>query len=133
VGYLDPLLAQAEHRQKCAIDTTKDVVNGNSVYVANPDFAARHPRFLATVIDEVTKLTGWSAQNRDKFAEATSTAIGIDLDVERAAIDRTDLVVGPVTPAIIAQLQETADAFLKVGVIPKPVVIHIAVWLPPAT
>ena len=35
---------------------------------------------------------------------------------------------GPVTPAIIAQLQETADAFFKVGVIAKPVVIHNAVW-----
>ena len=35
----DPFFAQAEHRQKMrAIATTKDIVNGNSVYVANPDF-----------------------------------------------------------------------------------------------
>ena len=30
------------------------------------------------------------------------------------------MIVGPVTPAITAELQETADAFLKVGVISKP-------------
>jgi len=42
------------------------------------------------------------------------------------------MIVGPVTPAITAELQETADAFLKVGVISKPVVIHNAVWSPPA-
>jgi sulfonate transport system substrate-binding protein len=129
----DPFFAQAEHRQKMrAIATTKDIVNGNSVYVANPDFAATNPKVLAAVIDEVTKLTEWAAQNRAKFAEATSAAIGIDLDVERSAIDRTDLVVRPVTPAIAAELQETADTFLKVGVISKPVVIRNAVWSAPA-
>jgi len=37
------------------------------------------------------------------------------------------MVVGPATPAIIDQPQETADAFLKVGVIPKPSVIHSAI------
>ena len=62
----------------------------------------------------------------------TSAAIGIDLDVEQAAIGRTELVVRPVTPAITAELRETADAFLKVGVISKPVVIHNAVWSAPA-
>ncbi len=129
----DPLFAQAEHRQKMrAIATTNDIVNGNSVYVANPDFAAKYSKILAAVVDEVTKLTEWAAQNRDKFAEVTSAAIGIDLDVARTAIGRSDLVVGPVTPAIIAELQETADAFLKVGVIAKPVVIHNAVWPPPS-
>jgi sulfonate transport system substrate-binding protein len=125
----DPFFAQAEHHQKMhAIATTKDIVNGNSLYVANPDFAAKHSKVLTAVVDEVTKLTEWAAQNRDKFAEATSTVTGIDLDVEWAAIGRTDLVVGPVTPAIGAELQETADAFLMVGVISKPVVIHNAVW-----
>ena len=111
-----------------AIATTKDIVNGGSVYVANPDFAAKYPKVLAAVNDEVAKLTEWASKNRDKFAETTSTATGIELDVARTAIGRSDLVVGPVTPAITAQLQETADAFLKVGVISKPVVIHDAVW-----
>ena len=36
-----------------------------------------------------------------------------------ASIDRSDLIVGPVTPAITAELQETADAFLKVGLFPS--------------
>ena len=81
---------------------------------------------------DLRKLTEWAAQHRDKFAEITSAAIGIDLDVARTAILRSDLVAGPVTPAIIAELQETADAFLKVGVISRPVVIHDAVWQPPS-
>jgi sulfonate transport system substrate-binding protein len=99
----DPLFALAERRQKArVIATTKEIASGNSVYVANPDFAANYPKVLATVIEEVTKVTEWAAQNRDKFAEATAGAIGIELDVERTAIGRTDSVVTPVTPTIIA-------------------------------
>ena len=99
--------------------------------MANPDFAAKYPKALVAVVEQVTKFTEWAAQNRDKFAEATSAAIGVELDVERTAISRTELVVGPATPTIIAQLQETADASLKLGLIPKPIVIHDAVWSPP--
>ncbi|RZF28604.1 hypothetical protein EVC45_17290 [Paraburkholderia sp. UYCP14C] len=80
------------------------------------------------VLDEVTNVTTWAAQNRDKFAEATSAAIGMDVDAVRVAIDRSDLTVGPVTRAIAAQLQETADVFLKLGFIPKPIVVRDAVW-----
>jgi sulfonate transport system substrate-binding protein len=112
VGHLGSVICAAEHRQKVrVIATTKEIVNGNSVYVANPRFAAKYTYILAAVIEEVTKLTGWAAKNRDMFAELTSAALGIDLDVERTAIGRTDLVAGPVTPAITAQLQEAADTF----------------------
>jgi sulfonate transport system substrate-binding protein len=76
----DPYFALAERVQRTrAIATTKDIVNGNSVYVANPEFATKYPKTLAEVINEVTNVTTWAAQNRDKFAEATSAAIGMDL------------------------------------------------------
>jgi len=128
----DPFLALAQSRQKVrVIATTKDIVNGNSVYVANPDFAAKHPRALAAVMEEVKRVTEWAAQNRDQFAEKLAAAIGIDRDVERLAVGRTDLVVGPITPTIVAQLQETADAFEKLRLIPEPVDIRSAVWSSP--
>jgi sulfonate transport system substrate-binding protein len=125
----DPYFAFAERVQRArAIATTKDIVNGNSVYVANPEFARKYPKTLAAAIDEVTNVTTWAAQNRDKFAEATSAAIGMNVDAVRVAIGRSDLTVGPVTSAIVAQLQDTADAFLNVGFIPKPIVVRDAVW-----
>jgi hypothetical protein len=62
----------------------------------------------------------WVIEQLESFLQCTSVAIG-----------RTDLVVGPVTPAIAPELQETY-AFLEVGVISKPVVIHNAIWLQPA-
>jgi sulfonate transport system substrate-binding protein len=128
----DPFFALAEHVQKArAIATTKDIINGNSVYVANLEFAKKYPKTLAAVIDEVTNVTTWAAQHRDEVAKANSAAIGMDPDAVRIAIDRSDLVVGPVTDAIVAQLQETADVFLKVGFIPKPIEVRDAVWSVP--
>ncbi len=125
----DPYFALAERVQRAhAIATTMDIVNGNSVYVANPEFARKYPKTLAAAIDEVINVTAWAAQNRDKFAEATSAAIGMDVDAVRVAIGRSDLTAGPVTRAIVDQLQETADAFLKVGFIPQPIVVRDAVW-----
>ena len=50
--------------------------------------------------------------------------------VERTAVGRTDLVGGSIMPTIIAPLQETADGFRKLGLIP-PIVVRDAVWLPP--
>jgi sulfonate transport system substrate-binding protein len=38
---------------------------------------------------------------------------------------------GAITRTIIAQLQETADAFQKLGLIPQPIVVRDAVWSPP--
>jgi sulfonate transport system substrate-binding protein len=127
----DPYFALAERRQKArAIATTKDIPTSSSFYVANRDFAVQYPKALGAVIEEVAKVTEWATQNRDKFAEAISTAIGIELDVEKIAIGRADLGVGPVTPDVIAQQQATADTFLKLGLVPKKITIRDVVWSP---
>lgn len=128
----DPYFALAEKRQKArAIATSKDISGSSSFYVANRDFAAKYPKALVAVIDEVAKVIQWASQNRDKFAEAISAAIGIELDVEKIAVGRADLAIGPVTAEVVAQQQETADTFLKLGLIPKKLTIRDAVWSPP--
>lgn len=128
----DPYFALAERRQKArVIATSRDIKPSSSFYVANRDFAGRHPRTLVAVIEEVTKVTQWAADNRDKFAELISASIGIDLEVEKVAIARADLEVGPVNPDVIAQQQATADSFNKLGLVPKTISVRDAVWSPP--
>jgi len=128
----DPYFALAERRQKAhVVATTRDVADSNSFYLANSDFAAKYPQVLAAVIDELTKVTAWAAQNRDKLAAAISAVTGVELEAQRIAVDRADIAVRKITPAVIAQQQEIADAFLKLGLIPKPIVVRDAVWSPP--
>jgi sulfonate transport system substrate-binding protein len=128
----DPYFALAERRQKArVVATTKDVADSNSFYLANSNFAAKYPQVLVAVIDELTKVTAWAAQNRDKLAAAISAVTGVELEAQRIAVDRADIAMRAITPAVIAQQQEIADAFLKLGLIPKPIVVRDAIWSPP--
>jgi len=56
---------------------------------------------------------------------------GVELEAQRIAVDRADIAMRAITPAVIAQQQEIADAFLKLGLIPKPIVVRDAIWSPP--
>ena len=128
----DPYFALAQRHQKArVVATTKDVADSNSFYLANSDFAAKYPKVLVAVIDELTKITAWSAQNRDKLAAAISAVTGVELEAQRIAVDRADIALRPMTATVIAQQQQIADAFLKLGLIPKPIVVRNAVWSPP--
>jgi sulfonate transport system substrate-binding protein len=129
----DPYFALAQRRQKVrVIATTDDVSPSNSFYIGNSDFAAKYPKVLVAVIDELAKVFDWAAHNRDKLAETIAAVIGIDIEAERIAVERANLGLSTITPEVIAQQQGIADAFLKLRLIPKPIVVREAVWLPPA-
>lgn len=129
----DPYYALAQRRQKVrVIATTDDVPPSNSFYIGNSAFVAKHPRVMVAVIDELAKFFDWANNNRDKLAEAIAAAIGIDLEAERVAVGRAKFALYTVTPEVVAQQQGIADAFHKLGLIPKPIAVRDAVWLPPA-
>jgi sulfonate transport system substrate-binding protein len=128
----DPYFALAQRHQKArVVATTKDVAESNSFYLANSDFATKYPKVLVAVIDELTKVTAWAARNRDKLAAIISAVTGVELEVEQITVNRADIGARAITPEVIAQQQEIADAFLKLGLIPKPIVVRNAVWSPP--
>ncbi len=129
----DPYFALAQRRQKVrVIATTNDVAPSNSFYIGNSDFAAKYPKVLVAVVDELAKVFDWAAHNRDKLAETIAAVIGINIEAERIAVERANLGLSAITPEVIAQQQGIADAFLKLRLIPKPIIVREAVWLPPA-
>ncbi|HEX2887008.1 sulfonate ABC transporter substrate-binding protein [Vineibacter terrae] len=127
----DPYYAIAEKRQKArTLATTKDVDGSNSFYLANRDFAKRHPEALRAVIDELAKATQWADKNRDKLAAAISEVTGVELEAQQAAVNRARIAFGPVSDAVIAQQQAIADTFVKLGLIPRAITVRDAVWRP---
>jgi sulfonate transport system substrate-binding protein len=129
----DPYFALAQSRQKVrVIATTNDVSPSNSFYIGNSDFAAKYPKVLVATIDELAKVFDWAAHNRDKLAGIVASVIGIDLEAERVAVERANLGLYAVTPEVVTQQQGVADAFLKLRLIPKPIVVRDIVWSPPA-
>ncbi len=52
------------------------------------------------------------------------------LAATRRAVDRTDYVIGPMTPSAIAEQQRVADRFHSLGLIPRPIRIADALRTP---
>jgi aliphatic sulfonates family ABC transporter substrate-binding protein len=127
----DPYYALAERRQKArAVATTKDVDGSNSFYLANRDFARRHPEILRAVIEELVKVARWADKNRDKLAAAISEVTGVELEAQQVAVNRATIDILPISERVIAQQQKIADTFHTLDLIPKQIVVRDAVWRP---
>lgn len=128
----DPYFAIAELRQKARVLATDgDVKPSHSFYLANRDFANRHPNVVQAVIEEIGKLTEWSAANRDQLAALISQVTGVDLAAQQRAVNRAIIELKPFTPEVIAQQQEIADTFFELGLIPRKIAIREAIWRAP--
>lgn len=128
----DPYFAIAELRQKARVLATDgDVKPSHSFYLANRDFANRHPNVVQAVIEEIGKLTEWSAANRDQLAALISQVTGVDFAAQQRAVNRAIIELKPFTPEVIAQQQEIADTFFELGLIPRKIAVREAIWRAP--
>ncbi|CAN7470313.1 aliphatic sulfonate ABC transporter substrate-binding protein [Pararhizobium sp. LjRoot238] len=128
----DPFFAIAETRYKPRILTTSaETLKVNTYFLANRDFAARHPETVSTTIAALKQAAAWADANRDKVAEALHEVTGVPLEAQTLAASRASFGIGPVTPEIVASQQQTADRFFKLGLIPKAITISDAVWTAP--
>lgn len=125
----DPYFAIAERRHSGRVlTTTQGVLDSYSFYLANRDFAARHPAVLKAAVDAVGQTVAWSAANRDKLAAAISEVTGVDLDIQSHAVARLKIEIGPMTDAIVQSQQTIADTFHKLGIVPRHVAVRDIVW-----
>ncbi|WP_290687104.1 MULTISPECIES: sulfonate ABC transporter substrate-binding protein [unclassified Haematobacter] len=128
----DPFLAIAETRQKpVVLAKSSDVLNVNTYFLANRDFAAAHGSEISGVIGALEKAAAWADQNRDKVAEALHEVTGVPMEAQTLAANRAVFGVFPITPEIIAHQQETADRFYALGLIPNKITVSEAVWTAP--
>src|SRR5205823_14261351 len=58
-----------------------EVVKSSSFYLANRDFATRHPRLLRDVIGALADTAQWAEAHRDQVARALADVTGVDLDI----------------------------------------------------
>jgi sulfonate transport system substrate-binding protein len=108
-----------------------EVVKSNSFYLANRDFATRHPLLLRDVIDALADTAQWAEAHRDQVARALAEVTGVDLDIQTLAAQRASFAIGKLTDDIIATQQAVADRFHRLGLIPRPIVVRDAVWVAP--
>ena len=127
----DPYYAIGQKRGGKILVEASDLGKTNSFYIGNRDFAQRHPRVLRSVIATLADAAHWAESHRDQVARSLAEVTGVDLDIQTIAANRSSFAIGKVTDDIVSTQQAVADRFYKLGLIPKPIVVRDAVWVPP--
>jgi sulfonate transport system substrate-binding protein len=105
--------------------------NNNSFYLASREFAAKHPAAVSTLLAELTRADALVQADRKASARLIADYSGLPLATVHLFLSRRPSApTAPLTPAIVADQQRVADAFLKLGLIPKPVKVAEIVWQP---
>jgi sulfonate transport system substrate-binding protein len=102
--------------------------SNNSFYLASKALT-RQPLVLKALFDSVSEADAWTKANLPATAKFLSEATGVPLaGTIRFLARRTAGPVTPLRPADIADQQRVADAFSRLGLIPKPLKVADVVW-----
>lgn len=130
----DPYFAGAQARSKTRVlATSGQTLDVSAYFLANRTFAQAHPDVVASALSALSESAAWADGHRDEVAQALAAVTGIPFAVQKAAADRTQFAVRPLTDAILSNQQATADRFHRLGLIPRAIQVRDAVWTPPRT
>jgi sulfonate transport system substrate-binding protein len=108
-----------------------ELSNNNSFYLASREFAARYPSAIGTLLAELTRADAYVQSNRKEVAQLIADYSGLSLATVHLFISRRpNAPTAALTPAIVADQQRVADAFARLGLVPKPVKVADIVWQP---
>jgi sulfonate transport system substrate-binding protein len=130
----DPFMAIAETSQGARVlVNASDVAKTYSFYLANRDFAARHPKVVVVALGALAEAADWAEHNRAEVAKALAAVTGVSLEAQTIAANRASFPFGPVTEEIVVSQQAVADRFHRLGLIPRPINVRDAVWTAPSS
>ena len=126
----DPFYAATELAIKPrALATGRELSSNNSFYLASRPFVTQHEPVLLVLLQELTRADGIAQNNRKEAIKLVSDFSGLDAGVVSLFLQRRPASpVGPLSTATVADQQRVADAFFKLGLIPKPVKVADIVW-----
>ena len=128
-GIWDPYYAAAEIDGKARVLSTGVSLTSNNSYYLASRALTQDARSLKALFDSLSEADAWVKANRTETAHFLSVASGLPLSTTIRFIERR--TAGPITrlkDADIADQQRVADAFSKLGLIPKPIRVADAVW-----
>lgn len=131
----DPYYAATEVSIKPRVLASgRDLSANNSFYLASRKFAEQHPEALKVLFDELTRADQFAQTRRAEAVKLISDFSGLDRTVvERFIARRPPSPVTSLPVEAIADQQRVADAFVKLGLIPKPITVADIVWHQPTS
>jgi len=125
----DPFLAIAETRyDPVVLARGSEILDVNTFFLGNAAFVEANPATVTEVLGGLEKAAAWAAAHRPEVAQVLHEVTGVPIAAQTLAADRAEFGVFPLTDAIVARQQETADRFFRLGLIPKRIDISDAVW-----
>jgi sulfonate transport system substrate-binding protein len=103
-------------------------VSNHQFYLAAEPFLAAQPDTVRAVVEELALIERWAEGNPKEVAALLGPRMGIPAAVLEVSLTRMGYGVGPLTPAVVAEQQRIADAFHRVGLLPKPITVRDAAW-----
>lgn len=131
----DPYYAAAELAIRTrTLATGKTLSANNSFYLASRRFTTDHPLALKLLFDELTNADRLAQKEREIAVKLVTDFSGLDRAVvERFIARRPASPVGLLSQDTVVEQQRVADAFHRLGLIPKPVRVADIVWRPVGT
>jgi sulfonate transport system substrate-binding protein len=124
----DPYLALTEKTKVRVLVSAGEVHEVTAFFLANKDFTGQHPDIVALLNQTFAQESSWADLHRPEILKSLHEATSVDIEALTRAVDRSQFLVTPVTDQIVATQQATADRFLKLGLIPKPINVKDIVW-----
>lgn len=121
----DPYYAAAEISGELrALATSRGLSSNNTFYLASRALS-RDTALLRTVFQALTETDARVQADRREAVQRYADFAGLpNATVQRMVERRGAAPVGPLTPELVKEQQQVADAFAELGLIPRP--IHVA-------
>jgi sulfonate transport system substrate-binding protein len=105
-------------------------VPNHQFYLADKSFANADPRAVDAIVAAIAEIDAFAKENTDAVAAELAPAVGIPAPILTVALKRQTYGIKPLDAAVVAEQQKIADAFFKLGLLPKPVQVGNAVRRP---
>jgi len=118
----DPFLAAVEKGSGARILVDgRGLVSNHAFYLAERGYAEKYPQVLRALFDDTVEQGRWLKAHPQQAAAVIAPLQGLAPEVVERSLQRYQFGVQPLTPEVAAEQQKLADAFLSLGLIPKPI------------
>ncbi|MCJ2035646.1 sulfonate ABC transporter substrate-binding protein [Methylobacterium sp. J-068] len=124
----DPYLASGERSTggRILVDGT-DLVPNRQFYLSTRAFTAANGPALDATLAAIGEIDAWAKDNTDAVATELAPSVGIPAPILTVALRRLTYGVTPLNAETIADQQNVADTFHRLGLLPKPLDVASAV------
>ena len=117
----DPYFSLAERPGVKILADATGLANNREYLLASPEALEKKPELVREFVRVYRETTDWGIANPEERVKVLAPELGLEEDVARRALERSAQPLAPVDAAIGDELQEIADGFAELQLIPGKV------------